>query len=147
MNQVKLGVDGMERKSYYVTVQAGTNNGEVRDVKGSSNYDFEIIATEDEAIALDELFKEAYNTDTLGYFHGHFFANILDTADKDHQKYDRILNRIYETIYKLGTDQTKADIEEMNILPSLAEERADSEFSTGPTMLQRSDGNINNDEQ
>ncbi|WLD94814.1 hypothetical protein [Alkalihalobacillus sp. AL-G] len=138
----------MERKPYYVTVQGGTSNGEVRGVKGSSSYDFEIIATEDEAIALDELFKEADNADTLGYFHSHFFSNILDTADQDHQKYDRLLNRIYETIYELGSDQTKADIEEMNILSLLSEEKPDSAFSTGPTMLQgNNDGKLNNNNE
>ncbi|WP_257352048.1 hypothetical protein [Pseudalkalibacillus decolorationis] len=136
----------MERKSYYVTIQGGTSNGEVRGVKGNSSYDFEIMATEDEASALKELFNEADHSDKLGYMHAHFFSNVRDTADKDHQQYDRLLCTVYETIYELGTAQTRSDIDEMEIIPRLKEERPDSEYSTGPTMLQgKTGGQLNND--
>ncbi|MGM7700794.1 hypothetical protein ACSVDE_03655 [Pseudalkalibacillus sp. Hm43] len=111
----------MERHPYYVTLQAGISNAEVRSEKGESSYDFEVLANEDEAGLLIELLAEANNQDRIGYEHSHFFANVLDTADRDNMIYDRLLNQIYLTIYDLGTTQTKKDIEEMDILNRLKE--------------------------
>lgn len=111
----------MERHPYYVTLQAGISNAEVRSEKGESSYDFEVLANEDEAGLLIELLAEANNRDRIGYEHGHFFANVIDSADRDHMIYDRLLNQIYLTIYDLGTSQTKKDIEEMDILNRLKE--------------------------
>lgn len=111
----------MERDHYYVTLQAGISNAEVRSVKGESSYDFEIVANQDEAGLLKDLLLEASNQDRIGYEHSHFFANVLDTADRDNMVYDRLLNQIYLTIYDLGTSTTKKDIEEMGILEQLRE--------------------------
>ncbi|MCF6409302.1 hypothetical protein [Pseudalkalibacillus salsuginis] len=125
----------MERKPYYITVQVGMQNAEIRNSKGESSYDFEVHATEDEAALLKDLMEEAYHSDTIGYFHSHFFANVIDTADRDHMIYDRLLNEIYLTIYDLGTDQTKKDIEEMGILERLKEVKP-SHNPTDPNLLQ-----------
>jgi hypothetical protein len=115
------GFTQMERDHYYVTLQAGISNAEVRSVKGESSYDFEIVANHDEAGLLKDLLLEASNQDRIGYEHSHFFANVLDTADRDNMVYDRLLNQIYLTIYDLGTSTTKKDIEKMEILEQLRE--------------------------
>ncbi|MCF6136744.1 hypothetical protein [Pseudalkalibacillus berkeleyi] len=111
----------MEQHHYYVTLQAGISNAEVRSNKGESSYDFEIMANENEAALLRDLLEEANNADRIGYVHSHFFSNVIDAADRDNMIYDRLLNEIYLTIYDLGTSRTKKDIEEMGILEKLKE--------------------------
>ncbi|WP_349410154.1 hypothetical protein [Pseudalkalibacillus sp. SCS-8] len=111
----------MEDSHYYVTMQAGVSNAEVRNEKGQSSYDFEIVANQEEAALLKDLLEEAKNADRIGYEHAHFFSNVLDTADRDNMIYDRLLNQIYLTIYDLGTSRTKEDIEQMGILEKLRE--------------------------
>ncbi|WP_261132394.1 hypothetical protein [Bacillus sp. Marseille-Q3570] len=125
----------MERKPYYVTVQAGIQNAEIRSSKGESSYDFEINATEDEAAFLKDLFDEDDRADRTGYIHSHWFSNVIDSGDRDNMIYDRLLNEIYLTIYDLGTEQTKKDIEEMGILEKLREVKP-SHNPTDPELLQ-----------
>lgn len=103
----------MEKKTYYIAVGSGEIL-EPEDVTG--NFEFEILATEEEVDQLQEVFEE-------------LAMNEEDTAvramipfreyhlDKENDVYDWNLTELYRMLHKLGTPDTKRHIEAMNVLP------------------------------
>jgi hypothetical protein len=100
----------LEKKIYYVNVDVGPQTGEIRDQiePNDANYDFEILATEEEIAKLQKLFVALQDTD----FHTFVLANIpfLDNEQKENRTEDQQIDQIYRMIYQLGTEQTKEQI-------------------------------------
>lgn len=101
----------MDKKRYYVSVQAGT----VMENQGDSGYEFEIEATEEEVGLIRSLFEDrtAYEFNT--YLRGHVVA-LPYHFDAENDEYDQCLQEIYATVYQCGTDETKNHIQSMGIL-------------------------------
>ncbi len=101
----------MEKKTYYVSVQASS----VLPEQGDAAYEFEIEATDEEISVLQEVFDDKYFSEngTIGRamtpwkpYH----------EDQDNDEYDGYLKDAYGIIYRLGTPETRSHIEQMGIL-------------------------------
>jgi hypothetical protein len=105
------------KKTYYVAVGPGEILQPQHTETG--NFEFEILATDEELDQLQELFEESQeaNDDTAVRAHIPFreYHN-----DKENDAADYYLAQIYLKLHELGTPETKAHIETMNVLPSLA---------------------------
>ncbi|MED1722907.1 hypothetical protein [Brevibacillus parabrevis] len=88
----------MERKTYCVTMQAGTTVAEIRDEKGSATYDFEIEATDVEVGMMRDLFNNCIHGDFMMWMHGHTLWS--DMPDRDNDEYDDNLREIYRLAKK-----------------------------------------------
>ncbi len=114
----------MEKKRYYITLQAGTTTAEIRDVKGESTYDFEIEADPVEIGLLRDMLTHAVHSDFLQWMHSHipYRDQLLDV---DNEAYDDNLVSIYRKIYQLGTPETRKNIEQMGLVERLKLNRDD----------------------
>lgn len=100
----------MEKKKYYISV----GPGEVMENQGDAAFEFEIEATEEDVDRLQELFEEKENADQSSYLHGILpFVHTYEGPNKDHDYY---LREVYRMIHKLGTEETRAQIEQMKVL-------------------------------
>jgi hypothetical protein len=111
----------LEKKRYYVTLQAGTTVAEIRDEKGSSTYDFEIEATDVEVEMLRDLLNNCVHGDFMMWMHGHTLWS--DMPDRDNDEYDDNLRAIYQIIYQHGTPKTRQDLEQMGLVDRLGLDR------------------------
>ncbi|WP_126425286.1 hypothetical protein [Brevibacillus marinus] len=96
----------MAKKRYYVSVQAGT----VMENQGDAAYEYEIEATPEEVRALMILLEEKYDDDWLAFFRAHI-PGVPYHYDGENDRYDQHLRQIYALLYRLGTDETKRQIE------------------------------------
>lgn len=101
----------MDKTKYYVSVQAGT----ILENQGDATYEFEIEATPEEILKLEELFEERLDVEDDNYIRAHI-PGVPYHHDSPNDQYDRSLNNIYSLIYELGTADTKKHIESMHIL-------------------------------
>jgi hypothetical protein len=100
----------MEKKRYFVSVQAGT----VMENKGDAAYEFEIEASADEVEALRKLFEQRDSYDIDSFWRSHIPA-IPYHLDMENDHYDKCMGDIYAWIQKLGTEETKQHIASMNL--------------------------------
>lgn len=107
-------LDNVEKKTYYVSVQAGT----VMNNQGDAAFEFEISATPEEVDKLAEMFETAMEADHDAYWRTHTLA-IPYHHDDENDAYDASLEMIYQTIYELGTPETRQHIKQMRILPDV----------------------------
>ncbi|WP_429842397.1 hypothetical protein [Brevibacillus sp. FIR094] len=111
----------LDKKHYYVTLQAGTTVAEIRDEKGSATYDFEIEATDVQVGMMRDLFNNCVHGDFMMWMHGHTLWS--DMPDRDNDEYDDNLRAIYQLIYQYGTEKTKSDLEQMGLVKLLGLDR------------------------
>jgi hypothetical protein len=97
----------MEKRRYYVSVQAKTINETLQD----SN-PIEILATEEEVRELEVLFDSENKLDEAPMV----ITPILYHQQELNDVYDTYLSQIYNKLYELGTLKTREHITEMNIL-------------------------------
>lgn len=99
-----------ERKTYYVAVGAG----QVLEDKEAAAFEFAIKANEAELSELQELFEHSAEADEDAIFK---FSRWPTVSDRPNLKeYDSEITEIYRMLYRLGTDETKRHIEDMNLL-------------------------------
>jgi|UPI0004080077 hypothetical protein len=100
-------VGHMEKKTYYVTVDIGPRAGEIRETLdvNDPNYDFEIEATPEEINRLEQMFNQVEETDFSTFVVAHI--PFLDNERKENVTEDKQIEKIYRTIYELGTPETK----------------------------------------
>jgi hypothetical protein len=105
-----------ERKPYYVAVGAG----QILEDPTVAPYELEISANEEELNRLQELFEELGSWDEAQTFH--FSKNPFGSAsvERINLGYDHLLGRVYKLLYELGSEQTKAHIETMNLQLGMA---------------------------
>lgn len=101
----------MEKKHYYVTVQ----QGRVLDDPTVTPYEFEIIATQEEADELQKLFEHMPANDFASFTEAHIPYKPYH-LDQSNDVIDENLSKIYEKIYELGTEETRQFMEEHNYL-------------------------------
>ncbi|WP_068773751.1 hypothetical protein [Paenibacillus sp. FJAT-26967] len=100
-----------DKKTFYVSVGAG----EIVDEPGEINFDFEIRATSEEIDKLAELFEVLEESDNKTHFRALLPFKEYH-KDKENDEYDYELKEIYQTLYNLGTEETRQHIEKMNVL-------------------------------
>lgn len=98
----------MEKKTYYVSVQAGS----VLENEGDAAYEFEIVASEQEVEALMEQFGTLSDADNATAFRAHL-PGVPYHQDAELDGYDTALTEVYRTLYELGTEETKQTIADM----------------------------------
>lgn len=98
----------MEKKTYYVSVQAGS----VLENEGDAAYEFEIVATEREVEDLMEQFGMLSDADNSSSFRA-YLPGVPYHQDSEHDGYDYTLTQIYRRLYDLGTEETKHTIAKM----------------------------------
>ncbi|MGG0888861.1 hydrolase [Cytobacillus horneckiae] len=101
------------KKTYYITI----NDGEISQSSTSSPWDFKIEATDDEIVELRELFDQNYSTEWENFYRAHV-PYLQYHFDRQNDKYDEGLTKIYGAIYKLGDEEARNHIASMGILPS-----------------------------
>ncbi|CAH0118372.1 MULTISPECIES: hypothetical protein [unclassified Paenibacillus] len=104
----------MEKQTYYVSVQSSS----ILTEQGATPYEFEIQATQEEVDKLQSLFDFKSEADQKTFYRAHIPAYPYH-VDPDNDMYDSYLNRIYELIYKLGTDETKQAIRQSRLMQRL----------------------------
>jgi hypothetical protein len=103
--------DLMDKKTYYVSVQAGT----VLEDMEAAPFEFVIEATPKELDKLQVLFEEKDEADDDTFTRGMTPA-IPYHQDVQNDAYDASLKRVYRYIYELGTPETRKHIESMGVL-------------------------------
>jgi len=102
------------KKTYYVSVQSET----VMEHQGDASYEFEIEATPEEVHQLFELFESEDEADFANYVRSHH-PEILKDELISNAPIDNYLTEVYRLLYKLGTPETRAHIQSMNVLQGL----------------------------
>lgn len=101
----------MEKKPFYVSVQ----QGRVLADPTATPYEFEIMATEEEAEALQKLFERMPSQDFANFSDAHI-PYVPYHQRKTNDVIDDQLSQIYEKIYELGTLETRQFMDEHNYL-------------------------------
>jgi hypothetical protein len=101
----------MEKKRYYISVQADT----ILAGQGEAAYEFEIDATPEQIEKLQELFEDKSDSADGTFLKAHTPA-IPYHHDVENDAYDNYLREIYSMIHELGTPETRRHIEEMGVL-------------------------------
>ncbi|MBP1157200.1 MULTISPECIES: hypothetical protein [unclassified Paenibacillus] len=101
----------MNKSKYYVSVQAAT----ILENQGDAAYEFEIEATPEEILKLEELFEERLDIEDDNYIRAHI-PGVPYHHDAPNDQYELSLHDIYSLVYDLGTAETKKHIESMQIL-------------------------------
>jgi hypothetical protein len=103
----------MDKRTYYVAVGAGDIlDAEIGPVE---NFDFEIVASQNELDELQELFEDTNEAESRN---AHYAVIPYDSTTHDSQNglYDKNLREIYVKLYELGTAETRSHIEKMHVL-------------------------------
>jgi hypothetical protein len=100
------------KKTYYISIA----HGEISQLKTASPWDFQIEATDREIAELREYFDQNYSTDWQAFWRAHV-PYVQYHYDRENDAYDETMMKIYEMIYRLGNDETKAQIRSLGILP------------------------------
>ncbi|CAM3783679.1 MULTISPECIES: hypothetical protein [Paenibacillus] len=104
----------MDKSTYYVSVQSRS----VLTEQGASPYEWEIEATPEEAdqvrIELDMLQEKEEEA-----FPGYVFPWPDTPEQSTNTLFQTSLDRVYRTIYRLGTPETRQQMEELRLLSEL----------------------------
>ncbi|WP_019120034.1 hypothetical protein [Brevibacillus massiliensis] len=96
----------MDKRRYYVSVQAGT----VMLNQGDAAYEWEIDATPEEVDKLMDLFGAKWDSDHIAFWRNHV-PGLPYHFDSANDQYDQYLREIYNMIYELGTPETRQTME------------------------------------
>ncbi|SFT01738.1 hypothetical protein [Marininema halotolerans] len=105
----------MSKRPYYVAIHSGEKAGALLQEKSSDQYVFEIEATPEEARELSYFLEQLARSDIASFWNAHT-PFIQDKQNPENEQYDSSLVTMYEHIHRLGTPETKEQIESMNIL-------------------------------
>lgn len=99
----------MDKYLYYVTMETGKIHREPFD--DQVKY-YEVLATNEEIRELEVLFDELNGSE---YSFDGFKAPLNEKSTQEHRdKQQLILDKIFVSIYELGTEMTKEEIKTMN---------------------------------
>lgn len=107
----------MEKQKYYVSLNP-TSLGEISSLKVNDGklIEYEIEATPTEKMSFEKLLREVKAHDVeLGslFTFKHYFDK---NRDKDKDEFQQGLNDIYKELHRLGTEETKQQIEEIDLM-------------------------------
>jgi transcriptional/translational regulatory protein YebC/TACO1 len=100
----------MDKKTYYISV----GSGDIVRQDDITDFEFEIQANEEELNELEELFEEKEEAEADG-FRRAVTPYKEYHHDEENDAYDSALRDIYKLIHKLGTPETKAHIDSMQL--------------------------------
>ena len=100
----------MKKNKYYIKV----GSGEILPERTMSEWEFEIIATPEEAMRLRQLLEETNSESNSIFLKAHI--PMQEDYDEENIPYDKKLRQVYQLIHDLGTDETKEHIQSMGIL-------------------------------
>ncbi len=107
----------MEKQLYYVSLNP-TSMDTISPIRINDGQliEYEISATPAEKLSLEKLLRatKAHDVELSGLFTFKHFNTKKRDQDKD--DYQRTLNEVYKELYRLGTEETKQQIEEINLL-------------------------------
>ncbi|WP_223702620.1 hypothetical protein [Sutcliffiella deserti] len=99
----------MEKRLYYVTLDTGEIHREPFD--DQVNY-YEIMATEKEIMEIEHMFGNLHDSE---YSPEPLMKPWSESRGQERRNLQQsLVDRIFTSIYELGTDQTKEDIKTMN---------------------------------
>jgi hypothetical protein len=104
----------MEKKTYYVSVQART----VMENQGDAAYELEIHATPENIEKLTSLFEEMGDYDHDAFLKAHRYTFPYN-IDPENDGYDYYLREVYQFLYDLGTPESRRHIEEAGMFAAL----------------------------
>ncbi|MGZ9585212.1 hypothetical protein [Paenibacillus marinisediminis] len=96
----------MDYRKYYVSVHHRTIL-----LEPSEGVDLEIEATEAQVDQLYKLIGQVADEESDAMYE-HFMLFTKETNDQINQQYDRRLHELYQELYRLGTANTRAFIEQ-----------------------------------
>jgi hypothetical protein len=104
----------MSKKTYYITV----GSGEILEPAAvTGNFEFEILASQEDIDQLQELFEDKEDDEQYTVMGGLTPYRLL-SDDEQNDAYDWTLTEIYMLIHRLGTPDTRKQIEAMGVLPA-----------------------------
>ncbi|GAB6929320.1 hypothetical protein JCM10914A_33030 [Paenibacillus sp. JCM 10914] len=104
----------MEKSTYYVSVQSHS----VMNEQGQSSYEWEIEATPEEAdqVRLELDMMQEKDEEATGYM-----FPWPDTPEiSSNASFQSSVDKVYRTIYELGTPETRRQMEDMRLLSNLS---------------------------
>lgn len=119
--------DNAEKKTYYVSVQAGTAVDNI----GAAPFEFVIEATPKEIARLQALFEEKEDAENDTLIRGMVPA-IPYHQDPENDAADESLKRVYAYIHELGTEETRRHIESMGVLDKVTPDDTVNAFEPAP---------------
>ncbi|WP_146172108.1 hydrolase [Melghirimyces profundicolus] len=105
----------MSKRKYYVALHSGEIMGELLQNPTDSSYEFEIEATDEEARRLNRLLGNNAVEDMETFWDAHI-PYLYHNQARENEGYDRTFRQIYEMVYRLGTPETKRQIEQLGLL-------------------------------
>jgi hypothetical protein len=102
----------MNKKTYYVSVQAG----DILDDPHAAAFEFEIEATDIQVALLQDMMDVWSQADSHSVSSMFGYMSDKKPAEARVEEYDEGLLRIYQFIHEMGTPETKKHIESMNVL-------------------------------
>jgi hypothetical protein len=109
--KLKIGGDGVEKKTYYVEI----GSGEISQTKYQNNHSFTIQATPEEVTMLRAKLNNMDGAALSSFWRAHVPIMPYHN-DKANDRYDAGLVDVYEMLYDLGDDTTRNHIESIGIL-------------------------------
>ncbi|SDC25037.1 hypothetical protein SAMN02799630_00912 [Paenibacillus sp. UNCCL117] len=103
-----------DKKTYYITV----GSGEILEPAAvTGNFEFEIEASQEDIDKLQELFEDKEDEEQDTAIAGLTpYRQLSD--DEENDAYDWTLTEIYMLLHRLGTPETRRQIEAMRVLPT-----------------------------
>ncbi|OYD08623.1 hypothetical protein CHM34_07125 [Paludifilum halophilum] len=89
--------------------------GEILQEKGTSPYGFQIEATDEEVRKLNRLLANNSTEDMETFWDAHT-PFLQYNQNRENDGYDRTMQQIYRQIYRLGTPETRHQMEELGLI-------------------------------
>ncbi|WP_068783149.1 hypothetical protein [Paenibacillus phocaensis] len=104
----------MEKKPYYISVQGRS----LLDNPGAAAYEWEVEATRQEADTLSQMLEQLGEKEESGFLA--YTYPWPDTPEGDvNRSYESHLNALYREIYRLGTAETREQMERSGLVAQL----------------------------
>lgn len=100
----------MDKQTYYISVQSGS----ILQDRNADEFEFQIEATEKEIEQLLELFEYREAAENAN-FRRSFIPGIPYHQDEANDIYDAGMRAVYQMVHRLGTEETKKQIEDMGL--------------------------------
>lgn len=106
----------MNKKKYYVSVASGPHSGLINEEATTDDpyYDYEIEATPEQLLHLENLFREMEEADFKTYVEAHIPYETQERAQSSRVE-DQQMKAVYQMIYQLGTEQTKQALQQTGL--------------------------------
>ncbi|WP_244169735.1 MULTISPECIES: hypothetical protein [Paenibacillus] len=109
-----LHLHGDDKKRYFVSV----SHGLIQDVRNDSG-EYEVLLTAEELTGLQDILKDLAREDEYAFRRAFVPYKSADHDEAINQFDDQTL-RVFQYVHRHGTPETRQTIEQLNVLPKLA---------------------------